>query len=161
MFVPFNDMPEYARIWIYQSDRKFTADDEANLSKLLTSFCNEWTAHKQNLNASFAIKFGFFVILAVDEQVHNASGCSIDSSVNALKKIGENLAINFFKRENIAFKLNDEVELISLNSIKNYISSDKINKQSIFFNNLANTKADLSSRWMQKVENSWLSNQFK
>ena len=145
---------------IYQSDRPFTPSDYPILEKELKEFTHEWSAHSQSLKTSYDIKHDFFIILAVDESMNDASGCSIDSSVRVIKKLGEKLSIDFFKRDNLAFYDNQQVSIVPLNDLNQYINSAKVTRQSIFFNNLATSIGDLSSGWMTPAENTWLKRYF-
>ena len=38
MFVPFDSLPEESKIWIYQSNRKFSDEEIQEIEKDLTSF---------------------------------------------------------------------------------------------------------------------------
>ena len=160
MFVPFETLPNSARVWIYQSNRKLTDAEVINISDNLVNFTNDWAAHNQKLNSSFVIKYNYFIVLAVDENVVNASGCSIDSSVNTIKKIEKEYNLSFFDRTNLAFLIEDEVQIIKLNQIENEIKSKKINTRSIFFNNLAKNVKELSENWLQPAYDTWLNKYF-
>ena len=160
MYVPFNELPESSKIWIYQSDRKLNEGEIKNISEELQLFCENWAAHNQNLKTSFDIKHQHFIILAVDESLTGASGCSIDGSVKKIKEIEGKYSLEFFNRLNLAFLINNEVNIIDLNDLNEEIKSKKITKHSIFFNNLAPTIGGMSSNWAVSVENTWLKKYF-
>ncbi len=103
MFIPFEKLPPHSRIWVYQSDRPFSVDEEKVISGSLITFCSQWEAHGSPLQTSFKIEYHQFVILAVDESSAGASGCSIDGSVRVLKELGNHLSIDFFDRSLVAF----------------------------------------------------------
>ena len=42
MYVPFESLPEESRIWIYQSNRKFSDDEIQEIERDLTSFLEDW-----------------------------------------------------------------------------------------------------------------------
>ena len=151
MFIPFDKISNSSRIWIYQSNKKFFKDDIKYINDELTLFCNNWIAHNNNLLSSFTIELNYFIILAVDETHFPTSGCSIDSSVNILKKIESKLKINLFDRMLIAVNSNDNIEIINLSELKK-----KINREMVIHNNLIFSKTDLKDNWKIKVENSWL-----
>ena len=151
MFIPFDKISNSSRIWIYQSDKEFSKDDIKYINDELILFCNNWTAHNNKLLSSFTIELNYFIILAVDETHFLTSGCSIDSSVNILKKIESKLKINLFDRMLIAVNNNDNIEIVSLTELKK-----KIYKEMVIHNNLIFSKTDLKDNWKIKVENSWL-----
>ena len=91
MFVPFNTLSDNARLWVYQSPRVLTESERGEILSASNVFINQWTAHGNNLQASLTIKYDQFLLLAVDEEIHNATGCSIDSSVAFIKTLGQQL----------------------------------------------------------------------
>lgn len=160
MYIPFEEMSSSSRIWIYQSDRKFNEEEVQDISNHLQSFTEGWAAHNLSLKTSFCIKYNHFIILSVDESDTGASGCSIDSSVKTIKEIETKHNLSFFDRLNLAFIINEKVKITPLNCLEKEIKLENINKQSIFFNNLASTIGNLSSNWMIPIEKTWLNKFF-
>ena len=78
MFVKFENLPSHSRVWIYQSNRKFTTQEVEFITEKAILFTNQWTKHGSDLQGSLVIKYNQFLILAVDEGFNNVSGCSID-----------------------------------------------------------------------------------
>jgi hypothetical protein len=155
MFAPFDSLPDNARIWIYQSNRKFSKGEVDIISKDLLSFTEQWEVHGKPMKTSFKLCFDQFIILAADEGYNEASGCSIDSSVRVLKNLGSLLNIDLFDRNAVAFKDN-EITLIPLSKLKEQNAVGRWNRDTLVFNNLITTKGDLSERWLVKAGDTWL-----
>lgn len=155
MFFPFETLPSHARIWVYQADRKLTEDEGKRVSADYKAFCEGWEAHGQPLKTSFQLLHNQFLILAVDEGVHQASGCSIDGSVRVLKNL-QNQGINFLDASKIAFLLNEDVKLFNRLELKALFTSGFLAPQTITFNNLVATKGDWETQWKIPVEKSWM-----
>jgi hypothetical protein len=155
MFVPFDSLPDDARIWIYQSNRKFSSGEIDIISKDLLTFTEQWEVHGKPMKTSFKLCFDQFIILAADEGYNGASGCSIDSSVRVLKNLGSLLNIDLFDRNAVAFK-NDDITLIALSKLKEQNAAGRWNGDTLVFNNLIATKGDLSERWLVKSDDTWL-----
>ena len=100
-----------SRIWIYQSNRKFTPVEEAEILTKLEAFTQQWKAHGHELMAKAEVRHGYFIILSVDESQANVTGCSIDSSVRLIKEIEQTLRVDLFNRFNIAYKIDGEVHV--------------------------------------------------
>jgi hypothetical protein len=156
MFVPFEKIGNSSRIWIYQSSRKFNLDEVRIISESLRAFTERWLVHGSPMQASFDIRFNQFVILAADEDVNSASGCSIDDSVRTLKKLGSDLNIDFFDRTQVAFRTADDVFLISTPDLKNKFSAGTWNAETTVFNNLVPSKGDLDTTWQVPAGSTWL-----
>ena|SRR5688572_21386465 len=153
MFVPFDSLPDHARIWIYQSERKITSDEKTIISEGLQAFTHQWTVHGQPMDASFVVLHDHFIILAANDQ---ASGCSIDSSVRAIKSLGDQLHIDFFNRNLIAFQKSNGVTTVMLQDLKKKFEEGTWNQDSLVFNNLVNTKKELEKNWLITAGASWL-----
>jgi hypothetical protein len=156
MYVPFDQLPEHSRIWIYQADRKLTAAERQHVEAVLRDFCGAWTVHQQDTRASFIIEYNQFIVLAIDEDYRQASGCSIDSSVRTLKGLQDNLGLNLFDRTRIAFLVDNSIKIHPLSQLKALFESGELNKNTITFNNLVPSRGDLTREWKTPVEKTWL-----
>ncbi len=155
MLVEFNTLPNSSRVWIYQSDRTFSDEEVTKISALLENFIQNWNNHGDGLKASFQVKYNQFIILAIDEDYKPASGCSIDSSVQIIKKIEQEFTLNMFNRMQTAFKDGEHVNLVSLADFQKYAKENKINANTIVFNNLVKTKFEYENNWEITADKSW------
>jgi hypothetical protein len=153
MFVPFESLPAHARTWIYQSDKKITDREKDIISQALHTFTQQWSVHGVPMETSFDIRFDRFVILAANDQ---ASGCSIDSSVRAIKEVGESTGINFFNRDLVTFRTGDDLTEVSLGELKRKREEGVWHGETLVFNNLVNTKGDLEQHWIVPAKSTWL-----
>jgi len=80
MLVPFDTLPDSARIWIYQANRTFTDAEMAEIRTDLEAFLTQWTAHGADLKAGYELPYSRFIVLGLDQTHAGASGCSIDAS---------------------------------------------------------------------------------
>ncbi|MDP3314228.1 ABC transporter ATPase [Lutibacter sp.] len=155
MYVSFYEMPATSRVWIYQANKEL-ADTEINeISEKLIVFLNNWKRHGDDLKASFAIKYNQFVILAVDENMNEVSGCSIDSSVNLFKEFEKKYTVDFTNKLNISFKNAENINVVSMATFQDFVKQGKINSNTIVFNNMVATKQEFEQNWEVIVANSW------
>ena len=156
MFVPFESLSGSSRIWIYQSNKKFSASEKDILSQTLLAFTEKWQVHGEPMKASFTICYDHFIVLAADEDHNAASGCSIDGSVRVLKELGQRLAVDFFNRSLAAFKKGDEIVLIPLGDLKKKSAEGLWNEDTLFFNNVIPSVESLSKNWTVPAGGTWL-----
>ncbi|MGY3055355.1 hypothetical protein ACVWYG_003570 [Pedobacter sp. UYEF25] len=149
-----------SRVWIYQSDRKFTALEEDIVLTKLSVFTKQWKAHGNELSAAAEVRDGFFIVLIVDETQANVTGCSIDSSVRLIKEIERELHVDLFNRLNIAYLNGNEVALVTKTNFENLINQGKITGETIVFNNLVQTLKEMDSNWKVPFKASWHSKVF-
>lgn len=144
-----------SKIWIYQANRFFTEFESNKINTLLTNFTQNWQAHGASLSAGYEIRHNLFILLWVDETLAGASGCSIDSSVKAIKQIDEDFKVDLFNRFNMAYIQNEVVMVTDKENFENLVKIDVINQKTIVFNNLVNTYGDLDNNWKTPFAKSW------
>lgn len=146
---------QHPRVWIYQSNHVFTPIQLDEITTTLQIFTNEWTAHNQQLKATFEIRYNQFIILIVDESQAGASGCSIDKSVRLMKELEQKYNINLFDRFQIAYKANEEIISVSREEFETLIEKGDINKETIVFNNLVSDYQQYQNNWEVALKDSW------
>ncbi len=156
MWISFDELPESARIWIYQADRTIDELTGENILDSLQDFIQNWAAHGSPLKGSARIYHGRFVVLGLDESFNAVSGCSTDASVHAIKAIGAKHEIDFFDRTQLAFLMDGEIKVLPLANVRNKEIPEEISPETITFNNLISVKGDLDSTWKQPVRDTWL-----
>jgi len=149
-----------SRVWIYQSDRKFTSIEESEILNKLAAFTNQWKAHGNELLAKAEIRYGFFIILTVDESQAGVTGCSIDSSVRLIKEIEQEYHVDLFNRFNIAYKVKGEVVVNSKEDFETLVNIKQVTPETIVFNNMVQNLAELNNKWEVPFQNSWHSTVF-
>ncbi|MEN9703704.1 MAG: hypothetical protein RLZZ209_1132 [Bacteroidota bacterium] len=156
MYLPIEQMPDHSRVWVYQANRPFSASEIQAIENYLTPALTQWAAHGAGLNASFEIRFHQVIVIAVDETVNAASGCSIDASTRWFKEMGSALGIDFFDRST-AIVEGDEVTLLPLTALKNNPlltpSKDVIPLQT-------ESLGAYRSGWLQRADSTWLKRYF-
>lgn len=160
MYIPFENLPEESRIWIYQSSRKFSEDEIADIEKDLVDFITNWNAHGTSLEASFQIKYNRFIILAINQEVQQATGCSIDSSVGFIQKLEQKYSVDLLDKMNVAFKQGEFVTYKTLLEFKKLAKDKSVSENTIVFNNLVNTIEEFNDGWEIPAAESWHSRFF-
>ena len=100
--------------------------------------------------------FGQFIILMADEEATGVSGCSTDSSVRLIKDIENRYGVSMFDRTMLAFVVKDKVQLLPFTQLQYAIDNGFINSDTLYFNNLVDTKEALEKRWIMPVRETWL-----
>jgi hypothetical protein len=152
---------EQSRVWIYQSDRELYDEQVKQLHEILNNFAAEWTAHNHQLKAKAEVRYNRFLILIVDESQAGASGCSIDKSVNFMKKLEEQFDISLFDRFNFAYRNGEKVLSLPRHDFEGLLKQGKINKQTIVFNNLVQNLTGLENNWEVPFKDSWHAQLFR
>ena len=149
------NISENSKIWIYQSDRPFSTDEEHAIQKLLNAFTSQWQAHGQALAALAEIYHKQFIILSVDQEVAGATGCSIDKSVHLMKEIESHFNLNLFDRFSMTYLDNENIISCKREEFELRIKQGIITPQTLVFNNLIGTRKELKTSWNIPLADSW------
>lgn len=160
MYLPFDQMPEYSRVWVYQADQRLSEAEEKIVRERMQGFCEGWNTHGNLMPTSFELLENQILILAVDESNLGASGCSIDSSVRTLRQLENEININLTDQGKIGLKrIAGEMKVIPAIGVKSRVNSGEIDLETEVINPMIRIKADLQNLW-QPVRNSWLNKYF-
>ena len=160
MYTPFDTLPDESKIWIYQSNRKLSDAEIAEIEEDLKAFIEEWSAHGTSLEASFLIKYNRFIILAVNQEVQQATGCSIDSSVDFIQQLESKYGIDLLDKMNVTYKQGEFLTHKSLLDFKRMAKEKAVSENTIVFNNLVNTIEEWKENWEVPASESWHSRFF-
>jgi hypothetical protein len=149
-----------SRVWIYQSNRKFTPDETQAIQHKLHEFTAQWTAHGNQLKAEAKVVYDFFIVLIVDQASAAVTGCSIDASVRLIKEIETTFGVDLFDRFNMAYKTKNGVVVASKEDFETLVDIKAVGPQTIVFNNLVQTLEEFETKWEVPFQDSWHSKVF-
>lgn len=155
MFIPFENLPDDSRLWVYQANQTISDELKEIIEKQLTKNIESWSAHGVYLAGSFCVISNRFVIIAVNESYHSPSGCSIDASTHWLKELGNQLNIDFFDRS-VVYTNNDELLSFQPFTAKKQIELGIINANSPIFDNLIKTVSELKTTFTKPANETWM-----
>lgn len=155
MLVDFNTLPEESRVWIYQANRTFTDVELEEIKEKLNIFISNWTAHGSDLQAGFTIEYKRFIVLALNQDVNKATGCSIDASVYFIQELEKEYDVDLMDKMNVSYKQGDFVAYKTLTDFRQMAKDRAVSKNTIVFNNLVNNIAEFKEFWEVPASESW------
>lgn len=160
MYVPFETLPEESRIWIYQSNRKFSEEEVTEIEASLQAFLETWAAHGAPLDASYQLKYNRFIVIAINQEIQAATGCSIDASVQFIQALEQKFGVDLLDKMNVTFKLGEHIAYKTLIDFKKMAKEKAVSANTIVFNNLVNTVGEWQDYWEVPAGESWHSRFF-
>jgi len=160
MYVPFDSLPPESRIWIYQSNRKFSDAEFAAIETDLKAFIESWAAHGTSLEASYLLKYNRFIILSVNQEIQAATGCSIDASVQFIQELEKKYEVDLLDKMNVTYRLGEHIAHKPLIEFKKMAKEKAVSEKTIVFNNLVNTIEEWNDNWEVPAAESWHSRFF-
>jgi hypothetical protein len=85
--VPFDTLPDDARLWVFASAEPLGAEQTRALLAEVDRFLDTWAAHGEPLRAARDLRDGRFLAVGVDQSTAGASGCSIDGLFRRLQAL--------------------------------------------------------------------------
>ena len=155
MLVDFKSLPESSRVWIYQANRSFTDDELNQIRNEINVFITDWTAHGADLKASYEIRYKRFLILALDQSLNSASGCSIDASVHFIQSLEKKFKVILLDKMNVSYKQGEYVAYKSLVDFKKMAKQKAVSPNTVVFNNLVTNIEEYQEHWEVPASESW------
>lgn len=160
MLIPFENLPLESKIWIYQSNRKFSDAEFSEIESEVQSFLEQWEAHSVSLETGYQLKYNRFIIIAVNQEVQAATGCSIDKSVQFIQKLEQKYQVDLLDKMNVTFKNGENIAHKSLIDFKKMAKEKAVTENTTVFNNLVNTIEEYNDSWEVPAMDSWHSRFF-
>lgn len=155
MLVDFNTLPEESRIWIYQANRSFTDTEIDEIESKLQTFLTNWSAHGSDLQAGYLIKYKRFIVIALNQNLQAATGCSIDASVQFIQQLEKDYSVDLMDKMNVSYKQGDFIAYKNLKDFRQMAKDKAVSKNTIVYNNLVTTIAEFNDNWEVPASDSW------
>ena len=151
MLVEFENISDNSRVWIYASPILLNNENQTYISKLLSNHINNWQAHQVSLTAAFTILENHFIVIALDENIASASGCSIDTLQHKIQEIENYLTVSLTNRLNVFCIVDNKIKCIPSTELSKFA-----NKETLFYDLTIQKKADLYS-YLKPIKEGWCS----
>jgi len=154
-------LDDSARVWVHVTSRRMTLDEAQAVQSHLDEFVAGWQAHGASLKAQAAVVHGWMVLLAVDERPQQATGCSIDASVSALKQIASlhpsMVDLDFFDRMAVLHRSSSETpwKRTSLSTFWAQRKAGLLDAAEQVFDTTVSTLGELKTRGVVPMGASW------
>lgn len=151
----YESLSPESRVWIYQSNRPLSLIEASALNEELEAFARSWTSHNQQLKSFAKVFHEHFIVLMVDETMAGASGCSIDKSVHFIQQLERKHNLNLMDRMCFAYRDAQDIRLATATKFAELFARGALNEDSLVFDNLVKSKADLEENWEKRLGSSW------
>ena len=155
MLIPFENLPDSSKVWIYQANRSFSDQELQEITTQSADFITQWTVHGSDINASFEIRYKRFIIFGLDQELNMASGCSIDASVHFIQQLEKQYNVELLDKMNVSYKQGEFIAYKNLIDFRKMAKEKAVSPNTIVFNNLVNTKAEYLTDWEVPASESW------
>ena len=155
MYIPFEEISEKSRVWVYVLSKNIDINISKDLNNILQNICDEWQSHGQIIKSSYLISYNRFILLFAEDN-NSVSGCSIDQSNNKLRKILNQLKIDLQPNSKIGIFNKNKIEFFKKNELINLINNKKIDLSQKMINTTLKNKLSFEKEWVQQIKYSWI-----
>ena len=155
MYRDFKELPDDARVWVYQCNRSFTEEEQKQLHTQLEEFINHWMVHGKDLLSSFELRYNRFIVIGALPDAHGVGGCSLDALAHFIQELEAQYNVTLLDRMNVSYRQGEHIVYKNLADFKKMVKEKAVSAQTIVFNNLVNTKIEYEENWEVPLEDSW------
>jgi hypothetical protein len=154
--VPFETLPDSARVWVFGSDRPIGEEGTQVLMAEVEKFLSGWKAHGEPLTVGYEWRFGRLLVVAVDQRTAGASGCSIDGLFRVLQGIGPKVGASLVGGGRVYYRDNHgDVQSVERHELKALSASGAIRDDSVIFDTSLTDLGSLRSGFEKAARKSW------
>ena len=125
------------------------------IEEKLKVFIEQWTAHGADLKSGYDIKYKRFIVIALDQDMNQATGCSIDASVHFIQKLENDYNVDLMDKMNVSYKQGEFIAYKSLTDFRKMAKNRSVSPNTIVFNNLVTNILEYRKDWEVPAKDSW------
>jgi hypothetical protein len=146
--VPFEKLPDSARVWVFASDRTLDGAPADTLLASVDRFLSQWKAHGSPLTCARDWRADQFLAVGVDVNAENASGCSIDGLFRTLQELERELGARLVGGGRVFYRDASGIQLATRQELMTRIASGAVSKDTAMFD----TSLTDAESWRTKFE---------
>lgn len=151
-----DDFSDQSKVWIYQSSRRITEQQQAEVGEQLHQFASQWLSHGEQVKGWAKLLFGQFIVVLADMSVTQVGGCSTDSMQRIIKSLERQYDTKLFDRLSLTFLVDETPQILPLNQVQYALDKGFIQMDTPLFDNTITDLKALKTRWLIPINESWL-----
>jgi hypothetical protein len=158
--VPFDQLPDTARLWVFASDRPLTGDDAVAVLETVDEFLAAWKAHGVPLVCARDWRDDRFLAIGVDVNAENASGCSIDGLFRALQQLEQSVGSRLVGGGRVFYRTTTGIETTSRAEFVERVKSGTVARTTPVFDTGLSAASAWRTRFEQPAGSGWTASFF-
>jgi hypothetical protein len=158
--VPFDTLPDAARVWVFGSDRAVQGAAADTLLAEVDQFLSEWKAHGVPLFCAREWRDARFLAVGVDTTRENASGCSIDGLFRTLQALEREIGARLVGGGRVFYRTKSGLETTTRDEFASLIQRGEVSELTPVFDTSVTSAADWRTRFEQPAGKAWTATLF-
>lgn len=154
--IEFDSLPIQGRLWVFPATRPLEAHEADALLGDVDEFLDGWAAHGAPLRSGRALVDDRFLLVGVDEDASQPSGCSIDALVNRLEELGGTLGLRLVDHAPVWYRDGSAVSVATREGFRELARQGRVTPDTPVFDTTLTRLADLRERGLERpARESW------
>jgi hypothetical protein len=153
--VPFATMPGHSRLWVFAAERALAPPEQDRLMQTVDAFLDAWAAHGQPLTCARDLRYGRFLLVAVDEEAAGASGCSVDALVRQIRGLESGLGVVLVDHGPVLYREGTEIRRVSREEFADLARAGRVTPATVVFDNTIGRVEALERGWEVSAGDAW------
>ena len=155
--VPFHQLPDDARLWVFDAARPLDDAQQAELLAHVDDFLRRWAAHGAPVVGGRELRHGRFLLVGADERATGVSGCSIDSLFRTLGELEGTMGVPLRDASLVFWRdAAGEVQSAPRPAFREQVRAGQVDGGTTVFDNTVRSVGDLrGGRWELAMRDSW------
>lgn len=154
--VPFESLPDDARLWVFGARAPLDEVDAPRLLAGVDPFLASWKAHGAPLTCARVFLHEHFLVVAVDERASGASGCSIDEFFHLLMAAEAAVGTSMVEGGIVYFRGPADLILsVTRAEFEAMAVRGDVDGDTMVFDTTVTTAGDFRARFERRARESW------
>ncbi len=154
--VPFDALPDDARLWVFATEQPVAGAAAATLHATVDEFLDRWAAHGTPLRAARDWREDRFLAVAVDERAAGASGCSVDGLFRSLRALEPQLGTTLIAGGRVFWRdASGAVQAGDRAGFRRAAAAGAVGPTTPVFDTTVTTAGDWRARFERPLAESW------
>jgi hypothetical protein len=145
----------HARLWVFTSNKLLTAEQCSFIEVELEKFLAGWNNHGRAMAGKAWIEMNRILVVAADENIMLASGCSIDKLNREVLRIGDTLGVNLFDRLTVLFQENNETQTEGIAQFWALRKANRLTDETLVLDTTVSTFGEWETAKWKPFANTW------
>jgi hypothetical protein len=155
--VPFENLPDASRVWVFGSDKPLTEESTTALLKGVETHLTNWKAHGAPLTVGSQFRDKRFLVVAVDQSTAGATGCSIDGLFRVLQGLETQIGASMVGGGRVFYRGEvGTVQSTTRDQIPALVQSGAITKDTVVFDTSITDLGAFRSGFEKRAKESWI-----
>jgi hypothetical protein len=155
--VPFENLPDASRVWVFGSDRPLGEEGMTTLIKAVEEHLAGWKAHGEPLTSAYQLRYERFLVVAVDQSTAGATGCSIDGLFRVLQGLEAKVGANLVGGGRVFYRdSTSKVQSTTRDQIRTLAADGAITTDTVVFDTSITDLGIFRSDFEKRAKESWI-----